>query len=63
MKLSYSIRHWPHRDWAQLCASAVDARLSGLEIDSVKNAIFQTRNSPTNPEWRRRPAGSWWART
>lgn len=50
MKLSYSIRHWPHRDWAQLCASAVDARLSGLEIDSVKNAIFQTRNSPTNPE-------------
>jgi len=49
MKLSYSIRHWPDMDWGQFCTAAVDAKLSGLEIDS-ENPLLATRNSPTNPE-------------
>ena len=50
MKLSYTIRHWPDRDWAGFCAAAVDAGLNGLEIDSVRNSLLTSRNSPTNPE-------------
>ena len=68
MKLSYTIRHWPDRDWAVFCAGAVDAGLNGLEIDSVRNSLLTSRNSPTNPELAvaarsppllRRPAISW----
>lgn len=50
MKLSYTIRGWKDRDWSQLCAAAVDTRLQGLEIDSVKNPIMQKKMSPINPE-------------
>lgn len=50
MKLSYTIRGWRDRDWSQLCAAAVDTRLQGLEIDSVKNPIMQKKMSPINPE-------------
>ncbi len=50
MKLSYTIRNWQNRDWAQFCTAALDARLDGLEIDSVRNPVLTTRNSPTNPE-------------
>ena len=50
MKLSYTIRHWPDLDWGRFCAAAADARLGGLEIDSVKNPILTGRTSPTNPE-------------
>ena len=50
MKLSYTIRGWKNRDWSQLCAAAVDTRLQGLEIDSVKNPIMQKKMSPINPE-------------
>ncbi len=50
MKLSYSIRHWSNMDWGQLCTAAVDAKLGGLEIDSVRNPLLTAKNSPTNPE-------------
>ncbi len=49
MKLSFTIQGWTGMDWSQLCAAAADSRLSGLEIDSVRNPIFQQRISPTNP--------------
>ena len=48
MKLSYTIRNWPDRDWAQLCAAALDANLNGLEIKKEKNPVLTARNSP-NP--------------
>ena len=50
MKLSFTIRHWPGMDWAQLCAAAADSRLAGLEIDSVYNPVLSQRMSPVNPE-------------
>ena len=50
MKLSYTIRHWPDLDWGRFCAAAADARLSGLEIDSVRNPVLTGKNSPVNPE-------------
>ena len=53
MKLSYTIRGWKDRDWSQLCAAAVDTRLQGLEIDSVKNLIMQKKMRPT-AAWRSR---------
>lgn len=37
-------------DWAAACQAASDAKLNGLEIDSVRNPSLTTRNSPTNPE-------------
>ncbi len=50
MKLSYTIRHWPDLDWGRFCAAAADAKLSGLEIDSVRNPVLTGKNSPANPE-------------
>lgn len=50
MNLSFTIHNWPGMDWNQFCAAAADARLQGLEMDTVDNPIFQTRMSPTNPE-------------
>lgn len=50
MKLSFTIQGWPQMDWNQFCAAAADSRLQGLEIDSVRNPIFQKRMSPVNPE-------------
>ena len=50
MKLSYTIRHWPDLDWGRFCAAAADAKLSGLEIDSMRNPVLTGKNSPANPE-------------
>ena len=50
MKLSFSIKYWDNLDWSRLCRAASDARLGGLEIDSVKNPALTVRNSPLNPE-------------
>ena len=50
MNLSFTIHNWPGMDWNQFCAAASDARLQGVEMDTVDNPIFQTRMSPTNPE-------------
>ena len=50
MNLSFTIHNWPGMDWNQFCAAAADARLQGVEMDTVDNPIFQTRMSPTNPE-------------
>ena len=50
MKLSYTIRNWPQQDWAGFCTAAVDAKLQGLEMDSVRNPALTSRTSPTNPE-------------
>ena len=50
MKLSYTIRNWPGRDWAAFCAAAAGSNLQGVEMDSVANPIFCQRTSPTNPE-------------
>ena len=50
MNLSFTIHNWPGMDWEQFCAAAADARLQGVEMDTVDNPIFQTRMSPTNPE-------------
>ena len=37
-------------DWQAACQAASDAKLHGLEIDSVKNPMLTAKNSPTNPE-------------
>ena len=37
-------------DWQAACQTASDAKLHGLEIDSVKNPLLTAKNSPTNPE-------------
>ena len=37
-------------DWQAACQAASDAKLHGLEIDSVKNPLLTAKNSPTNPE-------------
>ena len=50
MKLSFSMKYWSQLDWPQACQAASDAKLNGLEIDSVKNPSLQTKNSPANPE-------------
>ena len=50
MKLSYTIHNWSGRDWSAFCAAAEDARMQGVEIDTVQNPIFRRRTSPTNPE-------------
>ena len=50
MKTAFSIKYWNALDWAQACQAAAGAKLSGLEIDSVRNPVLTTRNSPTNPE-------------
>ena len=50
MKLSYTIHNWSGRDWSAFCAAAEDARVQGVEIDTVQNPIFRHRTSPTNPE-------------
>ena len=50
MKAAFSIKYWNALDWAQACQAAAGAKLSGLEIDSVRNPVLTTRNSPTNPE-------------
>ena len=50
MKLSYTIRNWSGQDWAGFCTAAVDAKLQGLEMDSVRNPALTSRSSPTNPE-------------
>ena len=50
MKLSYTIRHWPDLDWGRFCAAAADAKLSGLEIDSMRNPVLTGKNSPANPD-------------
>ena len=50
MKLSYTIKNWPNMGWDRFCQAAVDAKLSGLEIDSVRNPALTVKNSPTNPE-------------
>ena len=50
MKLSFSIKYWEKMDWPAACQAASDAKLNGLEIDSVKNPRLTVRNSPTNPE-------------
>ena len=49
MKLSYTIRSWPRWDWAGFCDAARDARIQGVEIDTVQNPIFRSPASPTNP--------------
>lgn len=50
MKLSYSIHNWPDRDWGAFCVAAAESRLQGVEIDSVRNPVFHTHSSPTNPD-------------
>ena len=50
MKLSFSMKYWTKLDWSAACQAASGAKLSGLEIDSVKNPLLTVRNSPTNPE-------------
>ena len=50
MKLSYTIRHWAGLDWSRFCAAAADAKLGGLELDSVKNPALGGKSSPANPE-------------
>jgi hypothetical protein len=50
MKLSFSIKYWTKMDWQAACQAASDAKLHGLEIDSVKNPLLTAKNSPTNPE-------------
>ena len=50
MKLSYTIHNWSGRDWSAFCAAAEDARMQGVEIDTVQNPIFRSRTSPTSPE-------------
>ena len=37
MKLSFSIKYWEKMDWPAACQAASDAKLNGLEIDSIKN--------------------------
>ena len=44
------MKYWTKLDWSAACQAASDAKLSGLEIDSVKNPLLTVRNSPTNPE-------------
>ena len=50
MKLSYDIHNWPGRDWSGFCDAARDARLQGVEIDTVANPVLRRRSSPTSPE-------------
>ena len=44
------MKYWTKLDWSAACQAASGAKLSGLEIDSVKNPLLTVRNSPTNPE-------------
>ena len=45
MKLSYTIHNWSGRDWSAFCAAAEDARVQGVEIDTVQNPIFSAASS------------------
>ena len=42
MKTAFSIKYWNALDWAQACQAAAGAKLSGLEIDSVRNPVLTT---------------------
>ncbi len=50
MKLSYTIRKWKDLSWDELVQAALDARLTGLEIEDVNSPIFQDKTGPANPE-------------
>ena len=48
MKLSFSIRHWENLSWPELCASAAETKLQGIELCDIP--ALQGKRSPANPE-------------
>ena len=50
MKLSFSVQYWKNLSWPEAVSAAIDARLTGVELYDVGGAMFEGKNSPTNPE-------------
>ena len=50
LKLSYTIRHWGAKSWEELCRTAAETRMSGVEMYNTAAKIFQGKASPTNPD-------------
>ncbi|MBQ3424552.1 MAG: TIM barrel protein, partial [Clostridia bacterium] len=50
MKLSFSLQYWNNLGWPEALSSAIDAKLSGVELYDVNGQAFAGKDSPTNPE-------------
>ena len=49
-KLSFSNRYWDSITWEEFCNTAVETRMSGIEMYNVDGPLFQGKGSPTNPD-------------